>query len=309
MPPKPDLTMEDLLDLTRNLHVADEDGWEVNEERESEVGKSCLLGRFCSNKNMNRNLIRTILGRVWGLAEVDWGVKIKKVTIEASFLIFSFKNKSDLSRIVNKSPWMLNNGVLILQRLSKHPSNWEVEMNRFPLMGRVLNLPTKAITKNNMHTASINGGRVWIAIDKPLCPGFLYPNSGDRIWLPFRYERLPFMCFNCGKIGHDFRSCASHPVTVVDGKGRSSAAFGAWLKIDDKPMGQKGRTENTEDGEKGTNFIQPAVSLKGISEVEKSQLVKSLGEVLNPTLLEELPTRILCVGRYKLLKLLFHSNL
>ncbi|XP_060965272.1 uncharacterized protein LOC133034240 [Cannabis sativa] len=279
---------------------------------------------------MNRNLIRTILGRVWGLAEVDSGVKIKKVTIEASFLIFSFKNESDLSRIVNKSPWMLNNGVLILQRFSKLPSNWEVEMNRFPLMGRVLNLPTKAITKNNMlRLASMAGEvieiqkeevtkitvngyfwfKVWIAIDKPLCPGFLYPNSGDRIWLPFRYERLPFMCFSCGKIGHDFRSCASHPVTVVDGKGRSSAAFGAWLKIDDKPMGQKGRTENTEDGEKGTNFIQPAVSLKGISEVEKSQLVKSLGEVLNPTLLQELPTRILCVGRYKLLKLLFHSNL
>ncbi|KAF4382755.1 hypothetical protein G4B88_021538 [Cannabis sativa] len=218
--------MEDLLDQTGNLRVEDEDGWEVNEERESEVGKSCLLGRFCSNKNMNRNLIRTILGRVWGLAEVDWGVKIKKVTTEASFLIFSFKNESDLSRIVNKSPWMLNNGVLILQRFSKLPSKWEEEMNRFPLMGRVLNLPTKAITKNNMLRLASMAGEV-IEIQK---------------------EEVTKITVN--------------------------AAFGAWLKIDDKSLGQKKITANTDAGDNGINFIQPAGSFKGNRELEKFQSVE-----------------------------------
>uniref|UniRef100_A0A803PC18 Reverse transcriptase n=1 Tax=Cannabis sativa TaxID=3483 RepID=A0A803PC18_CANSA len=245
MPQKPELTMDDLLDRTRNLRVDDEAAWEVNEGSEAEVGKLCLLGRFCSNKTMNRSLIQTILGRVWGLAEVDWGVKIKKVTTKASFMIFSFKNEEDLKRIVNKSPWLLNNGVLILQRFTKMPSKWEEELKRFPLTGRVLNLPTKSITQNNMlrlasmagevieiqkedaQKITLNGFfwfKVWISIDKPLCPGFLFPSYGGRVWLPFRYDRLPFMCFSCGFVGHDFRACAKHPEKIADGEGRSTAA-------------------------------------------------------------------------------------
>ncbi|KAM6590326.1 hypothetical protein CsatA_012931 [Cannabis sativa] len=188
----PELTMEDLLDRTNNLRVEDEDGWEINEAKETEVGKSCLMGRFCSNKTLNKTLIQTILGRVWGLAEVDWGVKIKRATTEATFMIFSFKNENDLTRILNKSPLLLNNGILILQRLSKIPSKWEGELTRFPLSGRVLNLPTRSITRSNMiRLASMAGEvieiqkedvtkialndlfwfKVWISIDKPLCPG------------------------------------------------------------------------------------------------------------------------------------------
>ncbi|KAF4366162.1 hypothetical protein F8388_014880 [Cannabis sativa] len=197
---------------------------------------------------MNRNLIRTILGRIWGLDEVDWGVKIKKATTDATFMIFSFKNEADLARIEKRSPWLLNNGVLILQKFSKLPTKWEEELKRFPLTGRVLNLPTKSITRNNMlRLASMAGDvieiqkeevtritmngffwfKVWVSIENPLCSGFLFPNSGAKIWLPFRYERLPYMCFSCGRIGHDFRSCEKHPVTISDGNGCSSLAYGA----------------------------------------------------------------------------------
>ncbi|KAF4352062.1 hypothetical protein F8388_021837 [Cannabis sativa] len=241
MPNTPDLTMEDLLDRTSNLKVLDEDGWEVNEDRETEVGKSCLMERFCSNKNVNRSLIRTILGRVWGSAEVDWGMKIKRVTTEATFMVFSFKNENDLKRIVNKSPWLLNNGVLLLQRYSKIPTKWEDELTRFPLSGRVLSLPTKSITRNNiMRLAGM--------------AGFLFPSSGDRVWLPFRYERLPFMCFNCGRVGHDYRTCAMNPVKITDGEGKSSTAYGAWLKIEERPLGF--REKKTQEGAYGNDLTR-----------------------------------------------------
>ncbi|KAM6586077.1 hypothetical protein CsatB_013079 [Cannabis sativa] len=101
MPQTPDQTMDDLLDRTSNLRVEDEDGWEINEARESEVGKYCLMGRFCSNKSINRVLIRTILGRVWGLAEVDWEVKIKRITTEATFLVLiSLKTHINLFAVI-----------------------------------------------------------------------------------------------------------------------------------------------------------------------------------------------------------------
>ncbi|KAF4396401.1 hypothetical protein G4B88_019201 [Cannabis sativa] len=231
MPNTPDLTMEDLLDRTSNLKVLDEDGWEVNEDRETEVGKSCLMERFYSNKNVNRSLIRTILGRVWGSAEVDWGMKIKRVTTEATFMVFSFKNENDLKRIVNKSPWLLNNGVLLLQRYSKIPTKWEDELTRFPL-----------------------SESVWILIDQPICPGFLFPCSGGRVWLPFKYERLPFMYFNCGRVGHDYRTCAMNPVKITNGEGKSSAAYAAWLKIEEGPLGFRER--KTQEGAYGDDLTR-----------------------------------------------------
>uniref|UniRef100_A0A803P9R9 Reverse transcriptase domain-containing protein n=1 Tax=Cannabis sativa TaxID=3483 RepID=A0A803P9R9_CANSA len=260
MPQTPEFTMDDLLDRTSNLRVEDEDGWEINEAQEMEMGKSCLMGRFCSNKTMTRTLIRTILGRVWGLSEVDWGVKIKKSTTEATFMVFSFKKEGDLYRIVNKSPWLSNNGILILQKLTKIPTKWEIELNRYPLTGRVLNLPTRSISAKNMRRLASMAGevieiqkedvpkitlngffwfKVWVSIDKPLCPGFLFPNSGEKVWLPFRYERLPFMCFSCRIVGHDYKSCAKKQVNVIDGVGNSFPAYGAWLKFEDKPQNHK----------------------------------------------------------------------
>ncbi|KAF4358239.1 hypothetical protein G4B88_030543 [Cannabis sativa] len=300
MHPMPDLAMEDLLDRTGKLRVKDEDGWEIDEEKESEVGKSCLLGRFCSNKNMNRNLIRTILGRIWGLDEVDWGVKIKKATTDATFMIFSFKNEADLARIEKRSPWLLNNGVLILQKFSKLPTKWEEELKCFPLTGRVLNLPTKSITRNNMlRLASMAGDvieiqkeevtritmngffwfKVWVSIENPLCPGFLFPNCGAKIWLPFRYERLPYMCFSCGRIGHDFRTCEKHPVTISDGNGCSSPAYGAWMKVEDKPMGLKERKAITE--ERGNEVFRNRTTdrVAGGDECRKTFEGISIGEV------------------------------
>uniref|UniRef100_A0A803P3V6 Reverse transcriptase n=1 Tax=Cannabis sativa TaxID=3483 RepID=A0A803P3V6_CANSA len=268
MPNKPDQTMEDLLDLTSKLKVVDEDGWEVCEDREMEVGKSCLMGRFCSNKNVNRSLIRTILGRVWRLEEVDWGVKIKRITTEATFMVFSFKKENDLNRIIDKSPWLLNNGILLLQRFSKIPINWEREMTRFPLSGRVLNLPTKSISKNNMMRLARMAGevidiqkedvmkiasneyfwfKVWISIEKPICPGFLFPCSGNRVWLPFRYERLPYMCFNCGHVGHDHRSCGKNPEQIDLGDGKKAAAYGAWLKFEEKPSREERMKVNSTE--------------------------------------------------------------
>ncbi|KAF4380736.1 hypothetical protein F8388_017090 [Cannabis sativa] len=44
-------------------------------------------GRLCSNRPLNRPLLKTIMGRVWGVSDREWGVEIKLSTKESSFLI------------------------------------------------------------------------------------------------------------------------------------------------------------------------------------------------------------------------------
>ncbi|KAF4356524.1 hypothetical protein G4B88_001072 [Cannabis sativa] len=111
MPNTHEITMDDLLSRTHNLSVLDEDGWEVHDEGRAAVEKLCAIGRLITNRPMSRSLLRTILGRVWGISEKNWGVEIKLTTKEAMFLVFSFKSTQDLNRILTKNPWFLNNGV------------------------------------------------------------------------------------------------------------------------------------------------------------------------------------------------------
>ena len=55
--------------------------------------------------------------------------------------------------------------------------------------------------------------RVELEIDKPLRRGAYIASSEDeRLWLTFKYERLPTVCFICGKLGHDNKHCPTSDV-------------------------------------------------------------------------------------------------
>ncbi|KAF4366740.1 hypothetical protein F8388_020102 [Cannabis sativa] len=145
-----EITMDDLLAQTTNLSNLEEEGWEVIGAGGSEVVTLCAMGRWCSNRPISRSLLKTIFGRVWGIAERNWGVEIKGKTTSASFLVFSFKSTQDLNRILAKNPWFLNNGILIMEKFEGMSCDWNKVLTRFPLSGRILNLPNRSITKGNM---------------------------------------------------------------------------------------------------------------------------------------------------------------
>ncbi|KAF4357110.1 hypothetical protein F8388_002315 [Cannabis sativa] len=142
--------MDDLLAHTSKLTVTDEEGWEINEAGTEDIGKSCLIGRLCTMKSFSRSLLKNILCRLWNLGENEWDLKVKKTSTKAIFVVLSFSENTTLERILGKSPWVLNAGFLILERMKGIPSDWETELTYFSISGRVYNLPVRAITKSNM---------------------------------------------------------------------------------------------------------------------------------------------------------------
>ncbi|KAF4380847.1 hypothetical protein G4B88_009694 [Cannabis sativa] len=252
-----DISMEEILTRTTNLTVLDDEGWEINDNGAKAVASLCAKGRLCSNRPMSRSLLKTILGRVWGINDKNWGVEIKCVVKKSSFLVFSFKSSQDLNRILIKNPWFFNNGILIMERLDEIPQDWSSVLTSFPLIGRILRLPTRSITQMNMERLAMFAGaiievqkadiakiaskgfftfKVWCDITKPLCPGFLFPSEGRKFWLLYRYDRLPFMCFKCGFMGHDTRVCAEPVKFFEDGSGNRIQGYGTWLKVDDNKV-------------------------------------------------------------------------
>uniref|UniRef100_A0A803QP43 Reverse transcriptase domain-containing protein n=1 Tax=Cannabis sativa TaxID=3483 RepID=A0A803QP43_CANSA len=160
----------------------------------------------------------------------------------------------DEDGILTKNPWFLNNGFLIVERFEGFPPDWNKVLTRFPLSGRILQLPPRSITQGNMERLASFAGeiievqkvdtakiatkgfftfKVWCELAKPICPGFLFLSEGRKIWLHFRYDRLPFMCFNFGFVGHDTRICAEPVKRFEDGMGNVKPGYGSWLKVDD----------------------------------------------------------------------------
>uniref|UniRef100_A0A803Q9W0 Reverse transcriptase n=1 Tax=Cannabis sativa TaxID=3483 RepID=A0A803Q9W0_CANSA len=219
--------MEELLSRTSKLTVTDEDGWEINEEGVADIGKSCLIGRLCTMKPFSRSLLKNILCRLWNLGDTDWDLKIKKNTTTAVFLVLSFKTNSHLERILGKSPWVLNAGFLILERMQGIPTDWETTLR---MAGDIID-----IQEADVNRIAVNGFfkfKAQNSIHSKLFPGYLFPHEGRRIWLQFQYDRLPYMCFNCGRIGHEMRQCKEPKATGIHEDGEARPIFGSWLKVD-----------------------------------------------------------------------------
>ena len=78
-------------------------------------------------------------------------------------------------------------------------------------IGNVLEVDKRAIQADQAKFLRI---RVEMQLDKPLWRGrgYVKNDEGGRIWVDFRYERLPIFCYICGILGHDEKHCLASPL-------------------------------------------------------------------------------------------------
>ncbi|XP_030477888.1 uncharacterized protein LOC115694926 [Cannabis sativa] len=136
---------------------------------------------------------------------------------------------------MNKRSWLVNGVLLNL----KHP--WliegEVRMSDFKVAHfwvEFHGLPTRCLSETNApiltkkvgQLVKTNGKRkeeivrvdylrcwidVWIS--HPIPTGF-FLKANPESWIQFKYEKLPFLCFNCGKLVHANKECTEPTVWV-----------------------------------------------------------------------------------------------
>ena len=88
-----------------------------------------------------------------------------------------------------------------------------------------------------------------VPIDKPLRRGgFVKNEEGGRVWVDFRYERLPNFCYICGFLGHDEKHCQASPTEQ-----RARRQYGDWLKAGGviKNGGEKEKLKMQFEAKKG----------------------------------------------------------
>lgn len=68
--------------------------------------------------------------------------------------------------------------------------------------------------------------RIKIDLLKTLSRGRTINIKGNRLWVPITYEKLPRVCFRCGKLIHGQRSCEGDKSAMPISTGQ----YGPWLR-------------------------------------------------------------------------------
>ncbi|KAI8009382.1 hypothetical protein LOK49_LG06G02911 [Camellia lanceoleosa] len=161
------------------------------------VSQFCLIGKVLVPKILNRNAVSSIINSAWKLrgtlAISPWSDNI---------FLFHFTEAEDRKRILFYSPWSIMGSLLVLRTLSAGQTAAKVDFNWCSFW-------VEAQSEGLLLHRSFLCFRVAINLQEPLPKGVWLkrPQDSSAIWVFFKYERFSDFCYDCGRIGHDNKSC------------------------------------------------------------------------------------------------------
>ncbi|GAV59984.1 zf-CCHC_4 domain-containing protein, partial [Cephalotus follicularis] len=95
-----------------------------------------------------------------------------------------------------------------------------------------------------------------------------------RVWLTFKYEKLPNFFYACGYLGHVEKGCER----VREKRLREDVVeqqFGQWLKAEDmsRPVNSWGKLIASLDGGEGHSLVKHSQDIEGADSSGKNSLV------------------------------------
>ncbi|GMY09617.1 hypothetical protein FCV25MIE_04856 [Fagus crenata] len=181
-------------------------GFKVEEDAMGEsrtIGSKCLLGKLITDKLFNKEALKTTMLRLWGASR-----GITATNISDNLFAFQFPNEYERTRVLNGAPWLFDNYLLALQEF-----DGSIPAIQFSSLTLIFgyNSMVKEVDapENGIGWGSALRVRLQLDFTRPIPRGRLISFSSlGQMWVSFRYERLPWICFHCGLIGHLERDCA-----------------------------------------------------------------------------------------------------
>ena len=181
-----------------------------------------LAVKFLTKRALNIDAIAKTFTPLWRSKN---GFRIKKENDHV--VLFSFDDKSEMEKVMEAKPWNFDKRLMVLQQYGREMDLGDMKFRKVTFWVQVHDLPIRFRTKKiveqlcevigevNKEIAEAesegdNFMRVQVTIDitQPLSRGrVVLLDSGKELWVHFKYERLPSLCFWCGFLLHEDRDC------------------------------------------------------------------------------------------------------
>ena len=219
-----------------------------------------LFGRLLSDRQQNQRALKNTLRSAWKM-----GSDMRIVEVGNNILQFKFSSKFQMEWVERCGPWCFDNNLLLLCRWKKGLTPTNISFTHSPFWVQIWGLPFEHMSLDvgkeigsklgtfmevdrrswQSDQAKFMRVRVELEIEKPLRRGaYIVSSNEERLWLTFKYERLPTVCFICGKLGHDKKHCP-----VVRDWQTACHQYGDWLRAGwNTKMAAKEKNQSTAFG-------------------------------------------------------------
>ncbi|KAF4373715.1 hypothetical protein G4B88_030058 [Cannabis sativa] len=225
-------------DLTFSLNPG-----EVDEPQEA---NQVLLGKIFNRHRLGKSAIQGSLKLSWNAIK---GWKWKE--IEDGVLQFTFARREDALNVLSRRPWFVCGALLVIMPWPAWLSPSEVKFDKTPLWVTIDRIPPFYWNLSNLKELATKASPVFdlplgiedvvgmsslrfratIELNKPIFSGFyLRRQRLPDLWIQYKYERLPKLCFKCGILTHDQSTCFKPPTVIKDAEGNFFPMYGVWLK-------------------------------------------------------------------------------
>ncbi|XP_023897899.1 uncharacterized protein LOC112009795 [Quercus suber] len=214
--------MEELTSNWNRLSLSDREGPGCCLEDDLSSEELFLAAKFLTRRAVNVDAIAKTFTPLWRSRN---GFQVRN--LGNHMVLFVFDNMEEVEKVIQSEPWSFDKHIMILEKYDKNNLVEELQFKRTTFWVQVHGLPIKfmnvrAATKicevlgtvlpfTNQH--EIEGGnfvriRVSLDVTIPLCRGRLVSIGRDKeVWVSFKYERLPNICYWCGCFDHDDKDC------------------------------------------------------------------------------------------------------
>ena len=201
-----------------------------------------IAAKFLTKRALNIDAIAATFTPLWRSKN---GFKIKN--LGNHIVLFTFKSKVEVDNILANKPWSFDKHLMVLQRYDGVSEVHELDFTLTPFWVQVHGIPVKFMTttvaeslcetvgqvQKQPQTEECGGFmrvRVLVDVTQPLCRGRVISLDDDKeLWVSFKYERLPIICYWCGRLNHNDRDCE----TCIDSEGTLTEVdreYGSWLR-------------------------------------------------------------------------------
>ena len=215
--------MEELSVLWKKLSLSEEEENEYSGQTFESTRGKVLAAKFFTRRVLNMEAIARTFKMLW---QTKGGFEVKDVGNHV--VLFLFSDKLDVDRVLLGEPWSYDKHLVSLCRMEKNAAVKDLVFDKTSFWVQIHDLPVgemnpKAAAKIGKVCGQVYQGlcewgnqdgstfmriRVGVNTSKPLCRGRKIRHADGEVgWVSFKYERLPNLCYWCGRLSHSDKDC------------------------------------------------------------------------------------------------------